>query len=1097
MFPFWEKVVAPALSAAEVQRLVEVGALRGENTRQILDELGPQCELHVIDPVPDFDPEEHAKQFGGQYIFHRDLSINVLGQLPPMDAALLDGDHNWFTVYHECRLLAEVAQATKTPLPLMIFHDVCWPYGRRDLYYNPDNVPAEFRQEWKTLGMRPGVQRLVPMGGLNPTMANAVMEGGPRNGVMTGIDDFVAEYPKPLRVVVLPIYFGLAMVIEEEHLARLPELAAFLDHLESPAGKDMLIELAESMRLDAMLFQHRIYFQKEEEISALANRYLDSIKSGLTNEYYLENELRIAHLADVVEKQRPPELPRLRDPARFDVDALRALREQRRTGEVPSDGSALATTDYAYAPAGRLGLDQIQTSLDSIRHDNVRGDLVSTGVGRGGAAILMRAYLDAHSVKGRSVWVVDRFRSAAPDRSAPDLADGLASLHADLNLVRDGFDHFGLLDDRTHFLQGDPAATLPDAPIKRIALLHIGAGTGPDVSAVLAQLYPRLAPDAYVLVDNASDPEVRAAIDAFRAANGITDLETRVGSRGITWRRGTAATAPAPIAAATPGGSRAPVAVPVPSGSRDLSVVLVVHNMRREAERSLHALSRAYQQGVQGLDYEVIVVENGSAPDQRLGEDLVRSFGPEFRYLDLADQATPSPAPALNRGIAASVGTRLALMVDGAHIVTPGVLRNGMTGLAAHEPAIVAIQPWYVGPGQQGDTMRSGYDQAYEDELFTNIAWPSDGYRLFDVGHFQGDRDWLDGLWESNCLFVERKLLEQAGGFDEGFDTPGGGYTNLDIYERLGATPGVTLVSVLGEGSFHQLHGGTTTNQSDPNERRERIFSFGERYSELRGRPYSGPEKPIHYVGSFHGDTAKRTRARRLSATAFGVNEAIEGEDGPARKPVPVPDDQRDGFVAAYWRSLAWRDSTWMGRPTLNAPTDLLEYQEIVAETKPDWIIETGTRDGGRALFLANLCDLLGHGQVVSVDNRDTPDLPTHPRITYVHGRAHDDDVVDQVKAIVGTDGTDANAFVILGTRGAQRRMHREFEVYSAFVPVGSYVVMENTILNGYPVEASFGGGPFEANRRILNLRGDFASDTTREKHALSFNPGGFLKRVK
>jgi cephalosporin hydroxylase len=1097
MFPFWEKVVAPILEASEVKRLVEIGALRGENTRQILDTVGPEAELHVIDPVPDFDPEEHAKQFGGQYIFHRDLSVNVLGDLPVMDAALIDGDHNWYTVYHECRLLAEVSTAAGAPLPVMVFHDVCWPYGRRDLYYNPDNVPTEYRHEWQYKGMRPGVARLVPQNGLNPTMANAVLEGGPRNGVMTGVDDFVAEYPKPLRVLVLPIYFGLAIVVEQERLARQPRLAAFLDWLESLEGKDMIIELAEGMRLDAMLFQHRIFFQKEEELGTLAGRYLDSVKRGLANELYLENELRIAHLADVVEKQRPPELPRLRDPQRFDLDALTALREQRRTGAEPPAGSELATTDYAYAPAGRLLLDAVHQGLDAVRTGHVRGHLVSTGVGRGGVAMLMRAYLDAYKQKDREVWVVDRFRSAAPGRNAPDVADGLASMRADLNLVRDGFHALGLLDERTHFLQGDPAATLPDAPVDRVAVLHVGAGTGADVTAVLEQLYPRLAPDGVVLVERATDPEVRAALDAFRAAHAVTDLETAFGASGTSWRRGTGFTATAPSVAAAAGAARAPLAVPVPSGSCDLSVVLVVHDMRREAARTLYSLSRRYQQGVEGLEYEVIVVENGSSPEGNLGEAFVRGFGPEFRYLDLGPAATPSPAPALNRGVAASVGTVVALMVDGAHVVTPGLIREAMTGITAYEPAVVAVQPWHVGPGQQGDTMRSGYDQAAEDELFEGIAWPTDGYRLFEISHFQGDRDWLDGLWESNCLFVPRKVLEQSGGFDEGFAEAGGGFTNLDVYERLGATPGVTLVTVLGEGSFHQVHGGTTTNQADPSERRDRVFSFGERYAELRGRPYSGPEKQIRYVGSFHGDAARRTRARRLSAAAFGVNAAVEGPDGPARTPVPIPDDLRDDFVAAYWRSLAWRQTRWMGRTAFNAPTDLHTYQELVAEVRPDWVIETGTREGGRALFFAHLFDLLGHGRVVSIDNRDTPDLPEHPRLTYVHGRAHDDDVVAEVRRIVGTDGPDANALVVLGTRGAQRRMHREFEIYADFVSVGSYVVMEHTVLNGYPVEASNGPGPFEANRRILNLRGDFASDTTRERHGLTFNPGGFLKRVK
>src|SRR5690606_18024211 len=101
--------------------------------------------------------------------------------------------------------------------------------------------------------------------------------------------------------------------------------------------------------------------------------------------------------------------------------------------------------------------------------------------------------------------------------------------------------------------------------------------------------------------------------------------------------------------------------------------------------------------------------------------------------------------------------------------------------------------------------------------------------------------------------------------------------------------------------------------------------------------------------------------------------------------------------------------------------------------------------------------------------------------------------VIEQVRAITGPE---PRGLVILGTRGAQRRMHAEFDAYAPFVPVGSYVVMEHTILNGRPVEAANGPGPFEAVRRILNVRGDFMADDTRERHGLTFNPGGFLRRV-
>ncbi|NLD77098.1 MAG: hypothetical protein GX643_10570 [Acidimicrobiales bacterium] len=453
MFPFWEKVVAPMLEVAEVERIVEIGALRGENTRQILDTVGPKAELHVIDPVPDFDPEEHAKEFGGQYIFHRALSVDVLGDLEPMDAALIDGDHNWYTVYNECRLLAEVSTNAGAQLPLMIFHDVCWPYGRRDLYYNPDSIPAEFRQEWAEKGMIPGESELVPSGGLNPTMANAVTEGGPRNGVMTGVDDFVAEYPKPLRVIVLPIYFGLAIVVEEERLERQPELAKFLDHLDSNEGKDMLLELAESMRLTAMLFQHRIYFQNEAQKDSLARRYVDQIKRGLAKDLF-RGEF---------------------------IDAM-----------------------------GRF--NQITDGLDAIRHDNVRGRFVSVG-GEGAGGVVIRGYLDAHDIRGRDVVVVGA---------------------GDNGKVKDLFGSFFLLDDQVQIAEGDVAsvAAVGGDPI---AVLHVGRGA--DVQAALEALYPRLAPDAAIVVDGASGADVRGAIDAFRSAHGVTDPETATNGTA-SWRRG-------------------------------------------------------------------------------------------------------------------------------------------------------------------------------------------------------------------------------------------------------------------------------------------------------------------------------------------------------------------------------------------------------------------------------------------------------------------------------------------------------------------------------------------------------------------------------
>ena len=131
---------------------------------------------------------------------------------------------------------------------------------------------------------------------------------------------------------------------------------------------------------------------------------------------------------------------------------------------------------------------------------------------------------------------------------------------------------------------------------------------------------------------------------------------------------------------------------------------------------------------------------------------------------------------------------------------------------------------------------------------------------------------------------------------------------------------------------------------------------------------------------------------------------------------------------------------------------------------------------------------------MLAIDSVEATDRPDHPRITYLSGRAHDDDVLDEARRITGDT---RNAVVILGTRGARRRMHAEFAAYERFVPVDSYVVMENTVLNGHPVDATFGPGPFEALQRILNTRDDFAPDQRFERHAVTFNPGGYLRRVR
>ncbi|MGH8979292.1 MAG: CmcI family methyltransferase, partial [Acidimicrobiia bacterium] len=591
-----------------------------------------------------------------------------------------------------------------------------------------------------------------------------------------------------------------------------------------------------------------------------------------------------------------------------------------------------------------------------------------------------------------------------------------------------------------------------------------------------------------------ADAAAHDAVEKFRAQRGIAERVEHFGPTGLAWRKAVEAAAPTRRRRRARGvPERAPLAPRMTTGTIDLTVVVVFFNMRREAARTLQSLTRGYQQGIDDLRYEVIALDNGSTGAQRLDEEFVRSFGPEFQYVDMGSDATPSPTVALNRGIQLGRGKAFALMIDGAHVLTPGVLKYGMVGLRSYEPAIVATQQWYVGPGQQPEAVISGYDTEDEDALFRRIEWPLDGYRLFEIGHFIGERDWFDGLLESNCLFAPRALLEQVGGFDDIFSMPGGGYANLELYERLGSSPGATVTTILGEGSFHQVHGGTTTNDGGRHKRRSKTFSYGEHYRERRGRTLRGPVKPIHYVGAMSAQGSWRTRARRMAAESFAGAPVSTGPDGIPTKPALLPEELKTSFIEAYWNSLAWQHTSWLGRPLPNPPTDLIAYQQLIASVQPDWVVETGTRTGGRALFLASICELLGRGRVVSIGDSAADDLPQHPRITYVSERPHTDAAVARVLEITGDE---PRAFVILGSRTDVPKTMREFDLYAPLTPVGSYVVVEDTIVNGHPVWPGFGPGPREALRRILANNGAFMQDASLEKFGLTFNPGGFLKRV-
>ena len=400
VFPFWEIAVAPVIRATRARRVVEVGALRGETTEQMLDGLGSEVELHVIDPLPLFDPAEHEQRFPGRYFFHRDISHNVLPGLPPVDVALIDGDHNWYTVFHELEMLSRTAREAGEALPVLILHDVGWPYGRRDLYYEPSRIPEEFRQPYRRAGMDPNLKKLWDVGGMNATLNNAEMPGGRRNGVMTALDDFMDGYDRPLRRLVLPFYFGLAIVAEEERIASTPELAAVLDHLASAEGRQELLELSEKIRIDATVREQNWTRVMQDQIDRGAERYLDVVAAALLDEHYLDNELRLEYLGNLLVRRpgRPGRAARSGPPAVGPLRLVASGPHRRPLDRRQEQPGVLPVHRHGTGPAAATSAARSTRSWPTTS----AATWPSAGSAVGGGAIFMRAYLEAHEIADRA-----------------------------------------------------------------------------------------------------------------------------------------------------------------------------------------------------------------------------------------------------------------------------------------------------------------------------------------------------------------------------------------------------------------------------------------------------------------------------------------------------------------------------------------------------------------------------------------------------------------------------------------------------------------------------------------------------------------------
>lgn len=272
------EIIISLLDAIGASSVVEVGAFRGELTRDLLDwGAAAGARVVAVDPVPPSELLELA-QLHPDLELIQETSIEALGRISIPDVVIIDGDHNYYTVTRELQLISE--KRPGSTIPLVMFHDVGWPLARRDTYHAPEQIPDEFRQP--LLATPRGLAPEPNFADDRPFAHTAERDGGPRNGGLTAIEDFISQQPG-LRLVVVPAFFGFGVLWHED-----APWAKAVSEIAAPFDRHPVLERLEADRVAHLLaeqVQARLIGALQEQIGSLQERVdqQDKTLNGLFN----------------------------------------------------------------------------------------------------------------------------------------------------------------------------------------------------------------------------------------------------------------------------------------------------------------------------------------------------------------------------------------------------------------------------------------------------------------------------------------------------------------------------------------------------------------------------------------------------------------------------------------------------------------------------------------------------------------------------------------------------------------------------------------------------------------------------------------------